>query len=115
LANDIWCPPRQFGLFSLLIKERLYIGEAVVSVVVGIALGPYAIDLLNPHHWGGEHEQNNELVNEITLEITRVVIAIGVFAIGVELPKAYLKKHWKSLAMLLGPAMVVSDTFAGGS
>ena len=30
---------------------------------------------------------NNETVNEITLEVTRVVIAIGVFAIGVELPK----------------------------
>jgi NhaP-type Na+/H+ or K+/H+ antiporter len=28
-----------FGLFSLLIKERLYIGEAVVSVVVGISIG----------------------------------------------------------------------------
>ena len=49
--------------------------------------GPYAIDLLNPHAWGGGHEENNEKVNEITLEVTRVVLAIGVFAIGVELPK----------------------------
>jgi hypothetical protein len=29
----------QFGLFSLLIKERLYIGEAVIATVVGIAFG----------------------------------------------------------------------------
>jgi hypothetical protein len=97
--------------------------------------GPYAIDLLNPHAWGGGHEENNEKVNEITLEVTRVVLAIGVFAIGVELPKVsprsfvsntkrrsalrltswgdwqtYLKKHWKSLAMLIGPGMVVSAT-----
>jgi len=28
--------------------------------------------------------------NTITLELTRVVLAIGVFAIGVELPKAYM-------------------------
>jgi hypothetical protein len=49
--------------------------------------GPYAIDLVNPHAWGGGHEENNEKVNEITLEVTRVVLAIGVFAIGVELPK----------------------------
>jgi hypothetical protein len=116
----------QFGLFSLFIKERLYIGEAVVSTVVGIAIGrsnpvrgfacqshrplcsgPYAIGLLDPNAWGGHHEGYNEVANEITLEVTRVVLAIGVFAIGVELPKQYLKKHWRSLAMMIGPGMVV--------
>jgi NhaP-type Na+/H+ or K+/H+ antiporter len=45
------------------------------------------------------------VVNEITLEVTRVVLAIGVFAIGVELPKQYMLKHWKSLFMLLVPVM----------
>jgi len=62
--------------------------------------GPYAIGLLNPHHWGGQHELNNETVNEITLEVTRVVIAIGVFAIGVELPKvsAVEPRNWLQIA-----------------
>jgi len=41
----------------------------------------------------------------ITLEFTRVVLAIGVFAIGVELPKAYMARHWKSLVFLLVPVM----------
>lgn len=41
----------------------------------------------------------------ITLEFTRVVLAIGVFAIGVELPKAYMRRHWKSLLFLLAPIM----------
>jgi NhaP-type Na+/H+ or K+/H+ antiporter len=27
-------------------------------------------------------------------------------AIGIELPKAYVKKHWKTIAFLLGPVMV---------
>jgi sodium/hydrogen antiporter len=44
-------------------------------------------------------------MNEITLEVTRVVLAIGVFAIGVELPKQYMKRHWKSLFFLLVPIM----------
>lgn len=44
-------------------------------------------------------------MNTITLEFTRVVLAIGVFAIGVELPKQYLKKHWWSLFFLLLPIM----------
>lgn len=92
-------------MFSLLIKERLYIGEAVIATVVGICIGPYALNLFSPINWGGE---GVEITNEITLEVTRVVIAIGVFAVGVELPKAYMKKKWKSLAFLLGPVMVVS-------
>ena len=91
-------------MFSLVIKERLYIGEAVIATIVGIIIGPYAANLFNPEDWGGASGHVSE---EITLEVTRVVIAIGVFAVGVELPKAYMKKHWKSLAFLLGPVMVV--------
>lgn len=78
-------------------RGKLIIGSCVSLLVPLRALfphhdepplaGPYAIDLLNPHAWGGGHEENNEKVNEITLEVTRVVLAIGVFAIGVELPK----------------------------
>ncbi|KAJ9113826.1 hypothetical protein QFC19_000019 [Naganishia cerealis] len=93
-----------FSLCSLFIKERLYIGEAVVSTVVGIVLGPYALNLFSPGSWGG-HNHNSEVTDEITLEVTRVVIAVGVFAIGVELPKKYVKHHWKSLAFLVGPVM----------
>ena len=64
--------------------------------------GPYGANIFDPRDWG---DGNDEVVNEITLEFTRVVLAIGVFAIGVELPKQYMKKHWQSLAMLLGPIM----------
>lgn len=99
-------------MFSLLIKERLYIGEAVIATLVGIIIGPYAANLFDPGDWGGG---NDSVVEEITLEVTRVVIAIGVFAVGVELPKAYMKKHWKSLAFLLGPVMVVSPLLLVGS
>jgi hypothetical protein len=49
--------------------------------------------------------------NYITLELTRVVLAIGVFAIGVELPKAYMRKHWKSLMFLLAPVMTYVCAF----
>jgi sodium/hydrogen antiporter len=45
------------------------------------------------------------MTDTITLEFTRVVLAIGVFAIGVELPKAYMARHWKSLFFLLVPVM----------
>lgn len=65
-------------------------------------VGPYGADIFNPRAWGNGDEAT---VNTITLEFTRVVLAIGVFAIGVELPKAYMKRHWRSLFFLLFPVM----------
>jgi hypothetical protein len=73
-----------FGLFSLVIKERLYIGEAPIATIFGIIIGPYVGGVFNPRDWGGLSEH---VTDEITLEVTRVVIALGVFAVGVELPK----------------------------
>ena len=64
--------------------------------------GPYGANIFDPRGWGGGER---ETINTITLEVTRVVLAIGVFAIGVELPKAYMQRHWKSLLFLLGPVM----------
>ncbi|KAF9030638.1 Sodium/hydrogen exchanger family-domain-containing protein [Panaeolus papilionaceus] len=91
-----------FGMFSLLLRERLYIGEAIWAFVFGIIIGPYGANVFNPRSWGGD---GDESTNVITLEFTRVVLAIGVFAIGVELPKAYMARHWKSLFFLLVPVM----------
>lgn len=92
-----------FGMFSLFIREKLYIGEACWAFLFGVIIGPYGAGIFDPRSWGGDPTE--ETVNEITLEFTRVVLAIGVFAIGVELPKAYMKRHWKSLVYLLFPVM----------
>ena len=62
--------------------------------------GPYGAGVFDPRSWGDHRTET-----AITLELTRVVLAIGVFAIGVELPKAYMRKHWKSLLFLLAPVM----------
>lgn len=73
-----------FGMLSLIIKEKLYIGEAPIATILGIIIGPYALNFFDPYAWGGGRQS---VTDEITLEVTRVVIAIGVFAVGVELPK----------------------------
>jgi len=81
--------PAAPGLTCLVvIKEKLYIGEAPIAVVTGIIIGPYVLGLFDPRGWGGGSEETG---NEITLEVTRVVIAISVFAVGVELPKVRQK------------------------
>ncbi|GMK53789.1 hypothetical protein CspeluHIS016_0103750 [Cutaneotrichosporon spelunceum] len=91
-----------FGLFGLFIKEKLYLGEAPIATIVGIICGRYIGKIFDPISWGGKEDT----IDEITLEVTRVVIALGVFSVGVELPKAYVKKHWRTLFFLLGPCMV---------
>ncbi|CDU23067.1 related to Na+/H+ antiporter AnNHA1 [Sporisorium scitamineum] len=96
-----------FSYLSLFIKERLYLGEAPIAAAFGIIVGPVAINLFNPSKWGGEDgvTPGGVHTDEITLEIMRVTIALSVFAIGVELPKKYLLRHWRSIAILLGPVM----------
>ncbi|GAA5959101.1 hypothetical protein JCM21900_002559 [Sporobolomyces salmonicolor] len=90
-----------FGLFSGFVKERLYVGEAIIATCFGIAFSAYGAGIFAPRTWAEGHH-----TDEITLELTRVIIALSVFAVGVELPKAYVLRHWRSLCMLLGPIML---------
>ncbi|KAI5481360.1 Cation/H+ exchanger [Pseudohyphozyma bogoriensis] len=90
-----------FGLFSGLIKERIFIGEAIIATLFGIAFSGYAAGIFAPRAWAEGHH-----FDDITLELTRIVIALSVFAVGVELPKAYVWRHIKSLSFLLGPVML---------
>ncbi|ESK83719.1 na+ h+ exchanger 1 [Moniliophthora roreri MCA 2997] len=91
-----------FGMFSLFLREKLYIGEACWAFVFGVIIGPYGANIFDPRGWTHGDEATSDV---IALEFTRVVLAVGVFAIGVELPKAYMARHWKSLFFLLGPVM----------
>jgi Na(+)/H(+) antiporter len=86
-----------FMLTSSVIKERLYIGEATVATICGIIFGPHAANLINPGSWGN--------TDQITLEFARIVLVVQCFAVGVELPKAYMEKHWRSVVLLLVPVM----------
>ncbi|OTB01383.1 hypothetical protein M426DRAFT_25687 [Hypoxylon sp. CI-4A] len=86
-----------FMLCSSVIKERMYIGEATVATICGVIFGPHAANLINPMTWGN--------VDEITLEFSRIVLVVQCFAVGVELPKYYMERHWKSVVFLLLPVM----------
>jgi NhaP-type Na+/H+ or K+/H+ antiporter len=86
-----------FMLCSSLIKEKLYIGEATVATICGIIFGPHAANLIDPRTWGNE--------DRITLEFARIVLVVQCFAVGVELPKFYMERHWRSVTLLLIPVM----------
>ncbi|KAK7398629.1 Na+/H+ antiporter [Neonectria punicea] len=86
-----------FMLCSSVIKERMYIGEATVATLVGVIFGPHAANLINPIEWGS--------TDIITVEFSRIVLVVQCFAVGVELPKFYMEKHWRSVVYLLIPVM----------
>lgn len=96
-----------FALYGYSTSAQLYIGEAIWAFIFGVIIGPYCADIFNPRAFSSSTNQADieQTTNLITLEFTRVVLAIGVFAIGVELPKAYMRKHWRSLFFLLVPVM----------
>ncbi|KAJ3332151.1 hypothetical protein HDU76_001138 [Blyttiomyces sp. JEL0837] len=89
-----------FGLVSHFVKGHLYMSEAMVAVLVGVMIGPLAGRVLDPDHFGSS-------LNVVTLEFSRVIIAIQCMVCGVDLPGNYLFREWKSVGMLIGPIMIV--------
>ncbi|KAH3684813.1 hypothetical protein WICPIJ_004208 [Wickerhamomyces pijperi] len=88
-----------FFLFSNYIKESLYLGEAIISFIYGLIIGPHSLNWFNPIKWGNS--------DRITLEISRVVLCLQIFISAVELPKKYMLNHGLSVLMLLLPAMTM--------
>jgi NhaP-type Na+/H+ or K+/H+ antiporter len=64
-------------------------------------------DIFNPRSWGND-------TNAITLEVMRIVLATGLFAIGIELPRAYMLRHAKGLAALVIPTMAIGWVVVAG-
>lgn len=91
-----------FTIIAHYAKQKLYIGEAILATAFGIIIGPHGAGMLDPQKWGNGSTTN---VTHITLEVMRITLAIGLFAIGVDLPKRYLAAHWKSLAIVVIPTM----------
>jgi sodium/hydrogen antiporter len=80
-----------FGLVSYLFKERFYLSEACKL------LDPSPVTRLG----------SEENLAYITLYFSRLVLGVQLVLAGVQLPSRYLQREWKSLAILLGPNMVV--------
>ena len=76
-----------YALFSALIRNRLHLSEPPLATLVGILFGPRCLKVFDPQEWGWE--------DDITQEMARVIVGVQVFAVGVELPKAYFSRHWK--------------------
>lgn len=60
--------------------------EVVLGTAFGILVGPNAAEILDPRSWGAQR-------NIITLQVMRVLLITGLFAIGTELLCAYMWHH----------------------
>jgi NhaP-type Na+/H+ or K+/H+ antiporter len=52
--------------------------------------------------------------DDIIQEITRVIVGIQCFAVGLELPDGYFGKKWRALLVLLGPVMTLGWLICAG-
>ena len=118
---------------TYILKEKLYLSEPLLCIVFGILIGPHCLGWLVPLDWTGNEQHT---LNEVTYQVVRIVIGIQVYVhfskrrereraeadlgacsvwgtwnrlyAGVSLPKAYLKKNFQSLCVLLLPVMVLA-------
>ncbi|KAL9583945.1 MAG: hypothetical protein Q9203_004865 [Teloschistes exilis] len=95
-----------YAIFSSSIRNRLHLSEPPLATVVGIAAGPAALNIVNPEQW---HWQDT-----VTQEAARVIVSLQVFSVGLELPKGYFGRHWRSVGMMLVPVMVFSWLVTAG-
>ncbi|KAL0075457.1 hypothetical protein J3Q64DRAFT_1375973 [Phycomyces blakesleeanus] len=59
-----------FGYISMFVKEKMFISEAFVALIVGIIAGPLVSNGFNPYSWND--------TDEITKQLTRCILAIQV-------------------------------------
>lgn len=86
----------------------MYINEVVLGTAFGIILGPHVANIFSPRSWSHD-------TNAITLEVMRVVLATGLFAIGVELPQSYMARHAKGLIVMVVPTMAFGWVVVAGA
>lgn len=87
-----------YALFSVFIRNTLHLSEPPLALLTGILFGPKGFNIIDPVQWGVRDDN-------IVQELTRVIAGLQVFAVGLELPRRYMFRHWKSLCFLLGPVM----------
>jgi NhaP-type Na+/H+ or K+/H+ antiporter len=82
--------------------------EVPLGTAFGIIIGPHVLGIFDPRSW-------TNITDILTREIMRIVLAIGLFAIGVELPTTYLADHAKSLLIMVVPTMAFGWLVSAGT
>lgn len=90
--------------------KRSWVSGPMLATLVGVLLGPMGFRLVLPSGWGP--------ALPLLEQVARITVAFGVMGIALRVPTAFLRGHIPSIALLLGPVMVLmwvaSAALAGG-
>ena len=95
------------GATSGRVNSELWMSEPLVCAVVGILLGPvlFGFIQIDPGH--------DPAARALFREASRLTLAVAVLASAMRLPRSWLRRHWRSLSVALGPGMLLM--WAGGT
>ena len=71
-------------------------------------MGPHVANAFDPRSWTSDE-------NTLTLEVMRIILAIGLFIIGVDLPQRYMAKSARSLLVMVVPTMAFGWIVSAGA
>ncbi|OQU98149.1 hypothetical protein CLAIMM_03974 [Cladophialophora immunda] len=98
-----------FGLVSDAWKQQFLLSEALIALIAGAVLAHFA-GFLRPDEYGCGDNKN---IDSITLEFSRLVLAVQLVLTGIQLPSRYLSRAWRSIFYLLGPTLTLMWLSAG--
>lgn len=84
---------------GVLHRDAPVVSEPMIAVAFGIAIGPVGFDLLGLSAWG------DPIV--IIEQVARLTIAFAVVSIALRIPQDYFRQQAKTMAVVLGPGMVL--------
>jgi sodium/hydrogen antiporter len=86
------------GLMSRWLKQS-FVSENAIALLIGILIGPFAINLIDISEWGNQHR--------ILEYVTSLALTIALMEIALRLPKKEFMKHLRSYIFLLGALMPI--------
>jgi sodium/hydrogen antiporter len=94
------------GVFAGYVKNRMWVSETVICLLIGFLIGPYAFKLLDPETLGLRPDP-------FLAEISHVTVGIAVMGAAIRLPANYFRRSWRDIATAIGiglPLMAFSGS-----
>lgn len=89
-----------YSLVSYKLQNSLFITESFFSTIFGIVVGSNVLRWFNPYNW-----ISNGNIDELTYELSRVILCVQIFTTAIDTPRKFMKYHWKTIMTLIVPVM----------
>ncbi|XBW36213.1 hypothetical protein QEN19_001793 [Hanseniaspora menglaensis] len=89
-----------YSLISFKLQNSLYVTESFFSTIFGIIVGSNVLKLFDPYKW-----VLNRNIDQLTYELSRLILCLQIFTTAIDTPKKFLKYHWKTILFLIVPVM----------